>query len=203
MARNGIIAPLRTLNDFRKWRLRNYTVPSPRAIRRACLMRNSVVGATWIETGTFKGDTTAFLAQSSKFVYSIEPEPTLVANAKKRFADNANVEIIEGISEAVFPQLLPTITGDINFWLDGHYSAGTTFKGPTDTPIVEELENIRACLKNFGRVSILVDDVRCFQSQAKENEAYPPLDFLVSWCQQNGFNWTIEHDIFIARNYIS
>ncbi len=201
MVGNGIAANLRNMNDFRKWRSRNYAEPSPRVIKRTCLRRNSLTGATWVETGTFRGDTTAFLAESSKFVYSIEPEPALVTRAKERFKSTPNVKIIEGVSETIFPILLPTLTEDINFWLDGHYSAGTTFKGPTETPIVEELESIQTCLKNFHRVSVLIDDVRCFHSQAKENEAYPSLDFLVSWSMENRFHWIIEHDIFIARNY--
>lgn len=201
MAGNGFVTGLRTLNDFRKWKRRTYAVPSPRAIRTACLARNSTPGATWVETGTFKGDTTAFLAGISNKVYSIEPEPTLVANAEKRFANTPNVEIIKGTSEDILPELLPKLSGDINFWLDGHYSAGTTFQGPTDTPIVAELATLRKSLKNFGLVSILIDDVRSFYATDKQNEAYPPLDFLVDWARENGFRWIIEHDIFIARNY--
>ncbi|MBZ0129383.1 MAG: hypothetical protein K8F59_09725 [Rhodobacteraceae bacterium] len=201
MAGNGFAAGLRTLNDFRKWTKRKYDAPSPRAVRKACLARNSTQGATWVETGTFKGDTTAFLSGFSKKVYSIEPEPTLVENAVRRFANTPNVEIIKGTSEEILPDLLPKLSGDINFWLDGHYSAGTTFQGAVETPIADELATITKSLKNFALVSILVDDVRSFYSRQPENQGYPPLDFLVDWARDNGFFWTIEHDIFIARNY--
>lgn len=189
------------LREMRRWKRRGYAAPSPHFIKQACLLRNGIVDATWVETGTFMGSTTAVLARQAKMVHSIEPEPTLFANAAKRFEGARNVEILKGVSEEIFPVLLPKISGDVSFWLDGHYSAGTTFQGAKDTPIVEELRCIGENIGHFGRLVVLVDDLRCFDPSIPEFAAYPPRDFLVDWARQHGLRWHIEHDIFVARNF--
>jgi hypothetical protein len=187
--------------EIRSWAARQYSAPSPHLIKQNCVLRNGVPGAIWIETGTFMGETTALLAQHSRQVYSIEPEPNLYARASALFADKKHVEIINGLSETVFPELLPKLHGDVNFWLDGHYSAGITFKGPVDTPIVAELNTIAGNLHRFGKVCVLVDDVRCFDPTLPEYSTYPSVDYLVDWARAHQLNWRIEQDIFIAKNY--
>jgi hypothetical protein len=186
------------VRGYIEWGGRGFAAPSPHFIKQACLLRNGTPSATWIETGTFLGQTTEFLAKHASHVYSIEPEPTLFRNAVNYFGRFANVEIINGTSESVFPQLLPKVSGDVNFWLDGHYSAGPTFKGPKDTPIVEELDEISLHLGRLGKVCVLIDDVRCFHPENPEFSAYPPIDYLVNWARENRLPWHVEHDIFIA-----
>jgi hypothetical protein len=186
--------------EIRSWATRQYSAPSPHLIKQNCVLRNGVPGAIWVETGTFMGETTALLAQHSRQVYSIEPEPKLYVRASALFADKKHVEIINGLSETVFPELLPKLHGDVNFWLDGHYSAGITFKGPVDTPIVAELNTIAENLHRFGKVSVLVDDVRCFDPTLPEYSTYPSVDYLVDWARAHQLKWRIEQDIFIAKN---
>jgi hypothetical protein len=192
---------LRVLSgDWAKdWQTRDWAAPSPHFIKRACLLRNGIPNATWVETGTFMGETTRFLSEHASMVYSLEPEPTLFSNAAAAFKGNDNVEIINDISERAFPYLLPKIHGDVNFWLDGHYSAGATHRGPNDTPIVAELEAISSNLRRWPRIVILIDDIRLFTGKVHVYGAYPTLDFLVDWSRANGLSWHIEHDIFIAR----
>lgn len=195
-------APYRLLTLIRgylQWGGRQYAAPSPHAIKQACLLRNSFPDATWVETGTYLGQTTKVLSKVASMVHSIEPEPTLCANAKKYFSGYSNVEIHAGTSEEVFPSLLPRISGDVNFWLDGHYSAGVTFKGPQDTPIMDELRVVSENLGHFGKVCVLVDDIRCFNPHLAEYATYPSLDVLVDWARANQLNWHIEHDIFVAK----
>jgi hypothetical protein len=115
--------------------------------------------------------------------------------------NTSNVKIIKGLSEDVFPKLLPTISGNICFWLDGHYSAGITFKGPRDTPIIDELAIIGENIINMSTVVLMVDDIRCFDPKNPEFSAYPPVDFLVDWARIHNLTWHIEHDIFIAKNH--
>ena len=166
------------LRDLPGWIRSDFVSPSPSFIKRRCLIRHGVADATWVE-----------------------PEPTLFRNAQVALARFPNVDVLNGTSESVFPGLLPKITGDVNFWLDGHYSAGRTFKGPKDTPIAEELDCILQNIGHFGKVTICVDDVRCFDPTLAGYEGYPPLDFLVDWARQNGFSWQIEQDIFFCKNH--
>lgn len=185
--------------DYKGWAERRFSAPSPHYIKQTCLLRNGLPDATWVETGTYLGQTTEVLARNSPMVYSIEPEPTLYENARRYFESFSNVRILNGLSEQVFPTLLPGLEGDVNFWLDGHYSAGPTFKGPQDTPILDELACIAENLPRYRDVRILIDDIRCFDPTIPEYATYPSLDVLVDWARRNRLSWHIEHDIFIAR----
>jgi hypothetical protein len=186
---------------YKDWETRGFAAPSPHFIKQAVLLRNGLSDATWVETGTFLGETTRVLSKVANFVYSIEPEPKLYARAERKFRRTPNVEIIRGTSEQALPALLPKLSGDICFWLDGHYSAGATFKGPQDTPIIDELNNVEGNINRFGRIVVMVDDIRCFDPDNPEYSTYPPVDYLIDWARKTGLHWNIEHDIFIARNY--
>lgn len=190
---------LRGVVGYVLWSRRLYEAPSPGVVKRQVLLRNAIAGAPWIETGTFLGETTIFLAERFPKVTSLEPSLELCTQARARCAKYPHVEIVNDISENVFPRLLPTLGGSLNFWLDGHYSSGQTHRGPKDTPIVEELVAIEANLARFDHVSVMVDDVRCFDPTRPEFEGYPERNLLVDWARRNGLNWSIEHDIFVAR----
>ncbi|KRH96853.1 hypothetical protein ASL19_15895 [Cylindrospermopsis sp. CR12] len=185
-----------------KWYRSQYLAPSPLFVKRQVLVRNAIVNGIYVETGTYLGDTTNFLSQRFPKVISIEPEATLFEKAKKRFSDKKDVHILHGCSEDIFPTLLTELNGDINFWLDGHYSGGDfwkTYKGKSDTPIISELRHIRDNIHKFNQVAILVDDIRCFQEGSRLPD-YPTLDYLVDWARELSLNWHIEHDIFVARS---
>jgi hypothetical protein len=186
---------------YDEWADREFAAPSPQAVKQVVLLRNGLRDATWIETGTYLGETTAVLSTVAKIVYSIEPEPSLFSNAEQKFKNTSNVKIIKGLSEDVLPQLLPAISGDICFWLDGHYSAGITFKGPQDTPIIDELAVIGRAITNACKFVVMVDDVRCFNPKHPEFTGYPSVDVLIDWAREHRLTWHIEHDIFIAKNY--
>jgi hypothetical protein len=187
-------------NESREWIERSYAAPSLAHIKRAVLHRLGYPDAVWVETGTFMGDTAAMLADRSKCVYTIEPDLALFEKAKFRFANDSKVKPIHGLSEDVFPTLLPTLSGTINFWLDGHYSGGFTHKGPTDCPVRAELQNIENNLARFEKVAVLIDDMRCFDPSIPEYSDYPSLDYLVDWARKNRLAWNIEHDIFVAKS---
>ena len=187
------------LNEFINWGKCGYAAPSPHFIKQSVLLRNALPNSIWVETGTYLGHTTKELCKHGSFVYSIEPEPTLYSNAVEYFKSYQNVEILKGLSEEIFPLLLPKLSGNINFWLDGHYSSGITHKGPQDTPILDELAYISENLNRLQKVCVMVDDIRCFNPDLVEYSAYPSLNVLVDWGNKNGLSWHIEHDIFVAR----
>lgn len=72
-----------------------------------------------------------------------------------------------------------------------------TFRGKTDCPIAHELDAIRINVNKFSSTAILIDDVRCFLSSDELYKDYPIIDFLVDWAREFGFEWNIQHDIFI------
>lgn len=184
--------------ELKTWIRRRYASPSPNFVKRAVLLRNGLPDCVWVETGTFVGGTTRLLAKHSKYVVSIEPDRLLFNRAQRRLRKVRNLEIVNGPSEEVLPQILPDLRGNVCFWLDGHYSGGVTYRGHQDSPIVDELLEIEKHISKFDNISILVDDVRMFDSNHQES-SYPPLEALVAWAMSNQFHWTIEHDIFVAR----
>ena len=199
-AREYFFRNLHDAREYSRWIKRSYGPPSPQRVKQAVLARNALPGAVWVETGTFLGETTEFLASMSPTVYSIEPEPTLASEATEHFKDRPHVTIIQGLSEGALPELLPTLSGDINFWLDGHFSEGITFQGPKDTPILDELECIRDNIKNFGNVRIMIDDVRCFNPTVPDYSSYPSLAMVLEALENMGLTWHIEHDLLIAQS---
>jgi hypothetical protein len=181
-----------------QWRTRDFRPPAPPRLKHEVLEFHAVPSGVWIETGTHVGTTTEFLAKNFPHVHSLEPSPSYFSSAKEKF-QGRNVSLYNSTSEALLPVLLPKLSGDLNFWLDAHFSGGDTFRGKLDTPIVQELEAIAENLGAFGLVTICVDDVRCFTGYNPKYETYPSLDFLANWAKTNGFQWTIEHDIFIMK----
>jgi len=185
--------------EFVAWRDRQFAAPSPDFVKRIVLRRHSLPGATWIETGTYRGETTAMLASIAHSVISLEPEPSLVASARERFAGRPYVEILNATSEDAFPSLLPRLEAPVCLWLDGHFSGGPTSRGPNDTPVLHELGEVARHLPRWRDVVVLVDDLRLFTGEVHSYGPYPPLRHLVDWAESLGLAWHIEHDIFVAR----
>ena len=182
-----------------RWVAAGCPLPAPPEVKVEVLKRYGSHAGTWVETGTFFGDTTAFLSELGALqVYSIEPSPQFFDRARERFVSNDGVTILHGLAEDVLPDVLKGIVGDVSFWLDGHYSGGETFQGPKDTPIREELSAIAHRLPQFNRVTIFVDDFRCFGTS--DYPSYPSKRWLVEWSRKNSLDWTVEHDIFVAGN---
>ncbi len=116
---------------------------------------------------------------------------------KRNLRFSKNVALYNGTSELCFEEICSSLSGDICFWLDGHYSGDITFKGSTNTPILYELDTIKKYLKNFSNTVILIDDIR---SSHIDKENYPPLSFYVNWADSVDMDWIIELDSFIIKS---
>jgi hypothetical protein len=195
-----LIKNINHLRQFFLWYKQGFLRNAPQLIKQNIFMKYGILNAQWVETGTFFGDTTDFLIKNFPKVYSIEPSEYLFNYAYERFKSKKNVILFNSVSEKILSELLPSLSGDINFWLDGHYSGGITFKGNQDCPIKDELNQISKNLKKFKKVLILIDDIRCFMPN-NEFKEYPSINDLVDWSRKNKFNWIIEHDIFIMYNF--
>lgn len=122
--------------------------------------RSSHFFDTFIETGTFMGDTSHMASQIFNKVHTIEIFEPLYVQACQRF-QNTNVEVHLGDTTQVLPTILPNATQNVVFWLDGHNSGPGTGVGQVDFPLLQECELID---KHFvGKEAlILIDDVRLF-----------------------------------------
>lgn len=159
------------------WRAEGWTAPVPYFVRRAMLVSEAkAMGAgTFVETGTFLGDTTLSLAPKFQQVHTIEVEPTLAALARDRFAGNTKITVHHGDSAALLPGLCKGLTSSCLFYLDGHYSGGYTGKGEKECPAIEELAAIFDNTTQPFR--IVIDDARLFGS----DPYYPPIEDVISY----------------------
>ncbi len=185
-----------------RWRRGQWSAPSAPSVKRAVLARHYIQGSTWIETGTYRGDTTAYLAKLAPRVVSIEPDDVLYRGAKRRFEGDGRVSLIHGTSESAFEEAVRSISGPACFWLDGHYSGPGTYLADDETPILWELDVIARHLGRLKRVVVLIDDFREFPSRSSDRAAfrYPSRDTLVEWATAHDLGWTVEHDIFVATS---
>jgi len=167
--------------------------PAPWVVKRAVIRRNALHGGTFVETGTYMGDTAAYAARFSSRVITLEPFKKLYDEAIVRFQRTPAVELINEASEQAFPALLRTLSGDVTFWLDAHYSGEGTFIGQHVSPIEIELDSILPHLHRLARCVIMVDDLRGFGL----SPGYPDPEVLVQWAVTNGLKWHIEHDIMV------
>lgn len=184
------------------WRQRQWAAPSAPSVKRGVLARHCIPGSAWVETGTYRGDTTAFLATLAPRVISIEPDDVLYRQAERRFGGDSRVVLLHGTSENSFEQVVASLSGPACFWLDGHYSGPGTHLAVGETPILWELDVISRHLSRLGRVAVLVDDFREFPSRSrrKDDSRYPTRETLVEWAVSHDLDWTVEHDIFIATS---
>lgn len=154
------------------WRARGARPPLPHRLKQEVLAeiarRHGL--ELLVETGTYHGDMVAALAGRFRRVWSIELGLELYRAARARFRGLAHVRILHGDSARVLPEVLAEVDRPALFWLDGHWSAGSTAKGERDTPVVAELDLILA--HPVARHAILVDDARHFTGQGD----YPRLD---------------------------
>lgn len=151
---------------------------------------------TFIETGTYKGKMVYAVIPHVKEIYSVELDNTHFQNARKRFRGYPNIHILHGQSGEILPKILGDIDRPCLFWLDAHWSGGSTAKGTVDTPIVQELK----CVVNHVKADkhiILIDDARCFTGK----NDYPTLEFLKKYISGMFPDWIFEINDDIIRIY--
>lgn len=192
---------IRELDEVLVWQnIYNFEEPFPHFIKKRVLQKYSSKNTIWVETGTYRGETSEFLSKISQFVFTIEPSEKYFEYSKEALSKVTNLKILNGTSEEYLNEILSEIDEGsiVSFWLDGHWSGEDTFKGDNDTPIENELDTIAKYLKKFSKITVLVDDFRLFDKNYEKKELYPEKEFLINWAKKNNLNWKITRDIFIA-----
>lgn len=108
----------------------------------------------FVETGTLDGDSVyAALEFGFEKIMSCELHDSRFSHCQKRFKDNSNVFLWQGMSRNILPEMIKMVDKKALFWLDAHLDGG-------GQPIFDELEIIKDSKANNHR--ILVDDMRFF-----------------------------------------
>lgn len=131
-----------------------------------------------VETGTFKGDTIDRFRKYVPFKYTIELSQELFDGVKKRFENDRTVYPFHGDSAQVLPTIIQRLQGKTLFFLDAHFSGNGTAKGPENTPILTELQLIKA--GGITEAILVIDDIRMFYEpvgsvKGSIMEGYPSL----------------------------
>lgn len=134
---------------------------------------------TFVETGTFLGE--MIDAQRGQFekLISIELAEELFQAARKKYAADPAVELVQGDSGVKLREVAARLPEPVLFWLDAHYSRGKTAGGAADAPIIRELSGIAP--RNQRRDLILIDDARLFGLKSD----YPKLAVIQKFAAQH------------------
>src|SRR5262245_55352658 len=153
------LADRRHARELRRFHERP-VIPPPHAYKVAAVIEcGERFGArVLIETGTYEGEMARRCRRSFREIVTIELDPALAAQARRRLARWPTIRVLEGDSASLLPEVLRELHVPAVFWLDGHYSGAGTARGATDTPLLQELDAITAHPVR-GHV-ILIDDAR-------------------------------------------
>lgn len=114
----------------------------------------------FIETGTADGDgVECALKAGFDLIYSIELNPFLFEECKKRFKKNKNVHLICGSSEVELPKILENVNKPFVLWLDAHWSGGNYIGELMDVYLPKELRSILNYSDKFNDSVIMIDDM--------------------------------------------
>jgi len=152
----------------------------------------------FVETGTFRGDTTAFAADHFQKVFTIEFTAERFQKAVQRFANQRNVTCLQGNSPDGIRKIAPELK-DVStlFWLDAHWN-GDGESREYECPVADEIRVINdANLDAY----ILVDDARYFMAPPPpphDTNQWPSLPELISMLSHGNRRFVIVLDDIIA-----
>jgi hypothetical protein len=109
-----------------------------------------------VETGTYQGGGARVLAGIFPRVITIELSEELYRDASVELAALPNIQLLHGDSRELLKDVL-TPAEPTFYWLDGHWSGGSTAGAQAECPLLVELDAIRCGHPNDA---IVVDDAR-------------------------------------------
>ena len=120
----------------------------------------------FVETGTYKADSTLIAAKSYEYVYTIEIYEPLFLESKQR-AENegiSNITFLLGDSIEQLKNIIPLVADGAVFFIDAHISGGDSgWNGKIRVPLIEELDVILT--ENLGPSVFIFDDLRLWKDK--------------------------------------
>jgi len=130
---------------------------------------------TFIETGTWKGETIFGVEEYFDRLYTIEIKKELYQAAKDSYKGD-KITFINGDSSFEIEKLVKNLDDNVIFFLDGHWSKMDTGMGEKEIPLIEEIQAINKYFKKAA--IIIIDDLRLFGcGPAQTGDKYHDVDW--------------------------
>lgn len=157
--------------------------------------------STFIETGTFHGNTIDGVLAYFDELITIELSEVLFQSVKERFAKENKVQPLLGNSAEILSKIVPEQqTKSVLYWLDAHWCIADNTAGETSQcPLVDE---IRAIKDLNDQSVILIDDARLFLSpppKPHEISQWPTFDEIIKALQA----LNSQHQIMVVNDVIA
>jgi hypothetical protein len=160
---------------------------------------------TLFETGTLHGHgVQQALDNGFEFVYSVEIMDEFFDKCVERFSANDNVTLLKGHSADMLDLALPSIKGNIFFWLDAHFPGADgglrDYNSESDEtlrcPLETELRIIAKHRRGASDV-FLIDDLQIYEEGPFESGGLP-----ARVARPPGANIDFIHELFADSHHI-
>lgn len=159
-------------------------------------MRERYGLSTFVETGTWKGDSAVWAAGVFDKVTTVELSPVFYQKSKERLDGLPNVSLYQGDSRLLMIEICRKLRRPTLFWLDAHWTGDMGIEdenGPC--PVMYEIDAINRLMK--ATHVIMVDDHRLFPSKSN---GWPSADLVVASLEHRGHrSVSITDDVFLAE----
>lgn len=167
----------------------------------ALWLRDRFTLKEFIETGTFRGESTEWALANFDYVLTIEldNENYVAATLRLQAVEKEHASSLDcwrGDSAELMPGALLQLDGRALIWLDAHCVAGQ-FGDEDACPVLQELSAIN---KSEYKHVILIDDAHCFHPPLPQHltpEAWPIIGDIRVIASIGGYDTHVAHDIII------
>ena len=144
------------------------------------VLKNEYNLPTFVETGTWKGDTSVWASQHFQKVFTVEFAKHIYESTSSIYSHVKNIEFLWGHTKDQLKFIVPQLNEPALFWLDAHWMGGGTAGENDECPLLEELEIIN---NSEWEHFILIDDARLFLSPPPSPhriEQWPSLNEIIA-----------------------
>lgn len=154
------------------------------------LMREHAIG-TFVETGTFMGNTARWASNHFKHVFTIEFAESIYRQAVAAHAGVPQITFLFGHTREKLAEVVPQLGAPAIFWLDAHWSDGATYGAGDECPVLDEIAIIVGASADH---IILIDDARMFLApppRPHETSAWPDIAAVTQALDARGPRYTV------------
>lgn len=148
----------------------------------------------FVETGTYKGDTSIMASKYFKRVYTIEIYHNLYMHSMSKALNMGiyNINFYNGDSINILKNIVPTIMGGAVYFIDAHISGSdSSWNGKDRVPIYKELESIFT--HKLKPSVFIVDDLRLWKNKVWD-WAHITNEKLLDFIRQKGYKITKSYE---------